>query len=113
MPSSNRVLTTVIVLLFLSGCGGGGGGSSSDHSPAAVQASNPPLSAAGALGKKIFFDTSLSASGQQSCATCHVPDHAHAGADGLAVPLGGIAMNTQGFRNTPSLNYLSFTPAFF
>jgi len=30
------------------------------------------------LGRDIFFDPSLSASGQMSCATCHDPAHAHA-----------------------------------
>lgn len=31
-----------------------------------------------ALGKKLFFDTRLSAHGQMSCATCHQPEHAFA-----------------------------------
>ena len=44
----------------------------------------------------------LSASGQQSCATCHVADHAFAGADGLSVPMGGAQMNLPGLRATPS-----------
>src|SRR5262249_29862083 len=35
------------------------------------------------------------------------PDH------GLPVPLGGPAMDQPGFRNTPSLMYLSYSPAFF
>lgn len=61
----------------------------------------------------MFFDQSLSASGRLACASCHVPDHAHAGADGLAVPFGGADMATPGFRNAPSLNYLDQTPAFF
>ncbi|MGO8655777.1 cytochrome c peroxidase, partial [Rhizobium ruizarguesonis] len=30
----------------------------------------------GALGRKIFFDPSLSASGLQACASCHDPAHA-------------------------------------
>ena len=28
------------------------------------------------LGRALFFDPSLSASGRQSCASCHSPDHA-------------------------------------
>ena len=66
-----------------------------------------------ALGKQIFFDPSLSASGLQSCATCHAPERAHAGNDELAVPLGGAGLKTTGFRNAPSLNYMQFTPPFF
>jgi cytochrome c peroxidase len=34
-----------------------------------------PLSAVATLGKQIFYDTSLSASGKQSCASCHSPEH--------------------------------------
>ncbi|HVT34871.1 MAG TPA: cytochrome c peroxidase [Nevskiaceae bacterium] len=70
-------------------------------------AARDELSPAARLGQKLFNDVSLSASGAQSCATCHVPAHAHAGSDGRAVPLGGPAMGTQGFRNAPSLRYLS------
>jgi cytochrome c peroxidase len=67
-------------------------------------------------GKAIFFDKSLSASGAQSCGTCHVPSHAFA-ADpatdhGLPVALGGPNMDQTGLRNTPSLMYASFTPPF-
>jgi cytochrome c peroxidase len=59
-------------------------------------------------------------SGQQSCTTCHVAAYAFAadpssdGPDhGLPVPLGGPNMDEPGFRNTPSLMYASFTPAFY
>jgi cytochrome c peroxidase len=64
------------------------------------------------VGKQIFSDTALSVSGRQSCATCHVAEHAFAGADGLPVPLGGPNMYLPGLRATPSLMYASFTPAF-
>src|SRR5262249_24091702 len=65
------------------------------------------------LGRQIFSDTSLSASGKLSCASCHDPSRAHAGSDGLAVPLGGPTGTTPGFRNAPSLNYLERNPPFF
>lgn len=100
------------ITAVLTACGGGGGTSTkppqTPDNPSPVQ-----LSEAAALGKQIFFDESLSASGLQSCATCHVASRAHAGNDDVAVPLGGIAMKTQGFRNSPSLNYLQFNPSFF
>ena len=48
-----------------------------------------PLSAVAQLGEKIFFDPSLSASGKQSCATCHSPDHAFGPPNALSVQLGG------------------------
>lgn len=65
-----------------------------------------------ALGKKIFFDTSLSASGRMSCATCHDPAHAHGPPDGTAVRRGGKELRTPGTRAVPSLRYtLNRTPA--
>jgi len=64
------------------------------------------------LGRAIFFDPSLSASGRQSCATCHDPAHAYAPADGRAVQPGGAGMNEFGTRAVPSLRYLQFTPRF-
>src|SRR3982074_191293 len=75
-----------------------------------------PLSAAAVAGEALFNDKSLSASGQQSCATCHVKSRAFT-ADpavdkGLSVPLGGRNMDEPGFRNAPSLMYAAFTPAF-
>jgi cytochrome c peroxidase len=108
----------------LASCGGGGsdgtGASSSGATAPAGTGASGGLSAAAQLGQKIFIDTALSASGRQSCATCHVAqyaftaDPAASGPDhGLPVPLGGPGMNLPGFRNTPSLMYLSFSPNFY
>lgn len=69
-------------------------------------AAAPPLSAAASLGRRLFFDASLSASGRLSCASCHDPRHAHAPANGLAVQLGGPALDRPGLRAVPSLRYL-------
>ncbi|SDY48708.1 cytochrome c peroxidase [Collimonas sp. OK242] len=79
-----------------------------------VRYPEPPaaLSAAASLGKQIFFDPSLSASGKMSCATCHSPDHAYGPPNGLAVQPGGADMQRQGTRAVPSLRYLGFTPKF-
>src|SRR5277367_185850 len=98
------------VLVALASCGGG----SSDQTGSAPLPATP--SSAAAAGAAIFFDTSLSASGKQSCGTCHVPSHmftADPATDhGLPVPLGGPNMDQTGFRNAPSLMYASFTPPF-
>ncbi len=92
----------------LAGCGG-----SSSVSSTAGQSTESPAALA---GKALFFDTSLSASGKQSCGTCHVPSRAFtadpATDNGLPVPLGGPNMDQTGFRNAPSLMYASFTPPF-
>lgn len=66
-----------------------------------------PLSAAAQLGRRLFFDTALSSSGQQSCASCHDPAHGYNPPPGSgAVMLGGPQRMTPGDRPPPSLAYL-------
>ena len=65
-----------------------------------------PLTAVALIGKQIFNDPSLSASGKMSCASCHNPSHAYAPANNLAAQLGGRDMKSQGYRPVPSLGYL-------
>lgn len=71
-----------------------------------------PLSAMAQLGKQIFFDQSLSASGKLSCASCHSPQHAYGPANALPVQFGGPSMTLQGDRPPPSLMYLHRQPNF-
>lgn len=59
------------------------------------------------LGRKIFFDPSLSASGRMACSTCHDPAHAHAQTNDLAVQFGGPLLDQPGTRSVPSLRYLN------
>ncbi|MFP5230364.1 MAG: cytochrome-c peroxidase [Acidobacteriota bacterium] len=66
----------------------------------------PVLSPAAALGKKIFFDPSLSASGKMACSTCHDPRYAYGPPNALAVQRGGPGMTSPGFRAVPSLRYI-------
>lgn len=69
------------------------------------------ISPLASLGRKIFFDASLSASGRLSCAKCHDPEHAYGPPNGRAVQLGGPALDTEGLRAVPSLRYtLNRTP---
>ncbi|CAN5275086.1 cytochrome c peroxidase [soil metagenome] len=100
-------LAAACALLGLSGCGGGSGAAASASVPTVA-----PLSAQAALGEKIFADVSLSASGKQSCATCHSPANAHAPANSMAAQLGGPLLSLQGNRSTPSIRYLSTDTAF-
>jgi cytochrome c peroxidase len=65
-----------------------------------------PLSVVAQLGQQIFNDPSLSASGKQSCASCHSAQHAYGPPNDLTVQLGGVDMNEQGYRPVPSLTYL-------
>jgi cytochrome c peroxidase len=62
------------------------------------------------IGKLAFFDPSLSASGKQSCASCHSPMNAYGPPNGLAVQLGGADMTHHGTRAVPSLRYLRRVP---
>jgi cytochrome c peroxidase len=56
------------------------------------------------VGRKMFFDASLSQSGRFSCATCHDPRYAYGPPNGLALQ--------RGFRAAPSLRYLQAVPEF-
>ncbi|AOI49340.1 cytochrome-c peroxidase [Burkholderia oklahomensis C6786] len=71
-----------------------------------------PLSAVAQLGRALFFDPSLSASGRQSCASCHSPGHAYGPPNDLDVQLGGAALSQPGYRPPPSLMYLYRQPNF-
>ena len=79
---------------------------------AGAPARSTPLSAMAQLGRAMFFDPGLSASGRQSCASCHAPDRAFAPDNALAVQLGGSDLTLSGIRATPSLGYMNDTPPF-
>ncbi len=64
------------------------------------------------LGRKLFFDPSLSASGRQSCATCHDPAHGFSPPNALPVQPGGADLRHSGVRAVPGLTYGRFTPPF-
>lgn len=72
----------------------------------------PSVPAMAALGKALFFDPALSASGKQACASCHSPTHAYGPPNDLSVQLGGTGMNKTGVRAAPSLRYLQKVPPF-
>lgn len=80
--------------------------------PVVVDAPAKPLSLMAQVGKKLFFDPSLSASGKQSCASCHSPGHFFGPTNDLAVQLGGQGLDLQGIRAVPNLTYLLQTPNF-
>lgn len=61
------------------------------------------------LGKRLFFDTRLSADGMISCASCHLPEHAFA--DPRQVSLG--VDDRPGFRNSPTLANVAWQPRLF
>ena len=71
------------------------------------------LSSQARLGRKLFFDPGLSASGRLACASCHDPSNAYAApATAQVVMSGGPGMSRPGLRTVPSLRYLADTPRF-
>jgi cytochrome c peroxidase len=64
------------------------------------------------LGRKLFFDPSLSASGKLACATCHDPRYAFGPPPGKAIATGGARLDKIGSRAVPSLRYLNHVPDF-
>ena len=102
-----RQLGACLLLLGLAACGGGGGG---PDSPADDEAGLTRLEL---IGKRLFFDTSLSNPAGQSCASCHDPETGSSGNFGstAGVPFAADKA-TLGLRNTPTATYASFTPPF-
>jgi cytochrome c peroxidase len=64
------------------------------------------------IGRQMFADVSLSASGRLACASCHRPDRALGPPDGLAVQPGGASGSVPGRRAVPTLRYLQAVPPF-
>lgn len=69
-----------------------------------------------ALGKAVFFDTSLSANGNQSCAFCHDPAAGFAASNDVANTGGGVVEGSVaglfGNRKPPSAAYAFAAPVF-
>jgi cytochrome c peroxidase len=65
-----------------------------------------------ALGRSLFFDPALSASGRMACASCHDPAHGFSAPNALPVQLGGADLQRPGIRAVPSLMYGQDTPTF-
>ena len=72
----------------------------------------PSAAAMSAVGRALFFDKSLSASGKIACATCHDPDRGFGPPNGLPVQSGGADGRHAGVRAVPSLMYAQNVPAF-
>src|ERR1700761_6934905 len=75
----------------------------------AVERARAAAAARAAIGKQIFFDTTLSEPAGTSCASCHDPERGFAGNHGSD---NGVARGSRpdhfAKRNTPSVMYLGF-----
>jgi cytochrome c peroxidase len=72
----------------------------------------PTAAAMTRIGRALFFDASLSASGRIACATCHDPRHAFGPPNDLPVQRGGHDGRRFGVRAAPSLTYTEDVPPF-
>ncbi len=72
----------------------------------------PDVKTLTALGRSLFFDPALSASGRMACASCHDPAHAWGPPNHLPVQLGGPKQTLPGLRAVPSLKYHQAIPQF-
>jgi cytochrome c peroxidase len=72
----------------------------------------PDAQALTALGRRLFADKALSASGRMACASCHDPAHAYGPANRSPVQLGGADGSLPGVRAVPSLKYHQGIPSF-
>ena len=77
--------------------------------PVPVPADNPVTVETVTLGKRLYFDTSLSIDKSVSCATCHDPNHGFACEDAVSTGVGG----KRGTRNSPTIiNVAYYTTQF-
>jgi len=83
----------------------------SAYAPPAEGAAATPARLA-ALGRLMFFDAALSASGRHACASCHDPRFAWGPPNALSVQLAGRDGSAPGMRAAPSLRYLQTLPPF-
>jgi len=102
-----RPLTALVLAGLFVACGWARGAETLTRPQAYARAA-----ALEALGRKLFFDPALSASGQMACASCHDPAHGFSPANDRAVQLGGKDMAQPGLRAVPSLTYLQASPPF-
>ena len=121
------VTTSVVFSLYLVSCGGNKTVAPAPDAPAKpigsaieikpplglppvpIPADNPPTADTVALGKKLYFDTKLSADDTIACASCHNPDKGYTDnqqfSSGVAGKLGG--------RNAPTVLNAAYHPVQF
>jgi cytochrome c peroxidase len=107
--------------LVLAACGDSTRGAKGEAQRATATASafyastferQPSAATLTSLGRALFFDATLSASGRMACSSCHDPMHAWGPPNSRAVQLGGADLNKPGVRAVPTLRYQQDAPAF-
>ncbi len=77
--------------------------------PVPIPENNKPTAETIALGKKLYYDTLLSADGTVSCASCHSPEHGFT--DGMATSVGFAGQH--GKRSAPTVLNAAYNPVQF
>lgn len=122
-PTTTTTALTLIFALTLSACGGGGGGDTATATEATDTTTQDNTASQGTatfptvalLGERLFSDQRLSLTSNQSCASCHNPNQAFIDtrtnnvAGAVSVGDDGVSFGT---RNTPTVTYARFIPAF-
>ena len=116
---TNKILSFFILMIFFIGCGNSSSDEQSNEKEKIKEIKIIVFETKEDLGKSLFFDKNLSKNRTQSCATCHNPKHAFVDKRDnslmnelkQAVSLGDDTKSI-GNRNTPTINYATFTPEF-
>ncbi len=110
---NTRLSATLVALGLLAALLAGCGGSTDTTTTTPDTMTGAAAEAARvAVGDLLFHDKSLSTAGNLACASCHVQGRGHADAEGTFLPLGGLALDQQGLRSSPTLDYLNGNLAF-
>ena len=121
MPAKSQVVGAALGALLAGAAIGLASGSFGSDAPAGAIPTSGPMSRADAvalaaalteIGHQMFFDPSLSASGQVSCSSCHDPAHAFGPPNGNSIQRAGDDLSQPGLRAVPSIKYLQSVPAF-
>jgi len=121
MKRRTHALPAALLALALGGAGSAASApAATDEKPTAASRSfyandfqkRPTAAALTALGRLLFMDPALSASGKLACASCHDPAHAFGPPNALPVQRGGVSGTAYGLRAVPSLRYTQDIPVF-
>jgi cytochrome c peroxidase len=111
MSRMGDILRLLLAGVLAGACGPGQARSAGSPAMSRPEAARRADALAG-IGRRMFADPSLSASGQLSCASCHDPAHAFGPPGAEPVRRGGATLQQTGTRAVPSLRYLQDVPAF-
>ncbi|KPF69503.1 cytochrome C peroxidase [beta proteobacterium AAP99] len=114
LPTAARCAAAFVALLSLSGVAAPplAAQQSAGSFYAPLLKSKPKVEDMAELGRVLFMDKRLSASGQVACASCHDPARAFGPPVGLSIARAGADGRSMGLRAVPSLRYRQTVPPF-